>query len=95
MTSVEFIKNKNQTVTMFINNKYIIGDIPYIPEKCIDQRGLNLYLYLKNKELLGEGIDLKCNEGYNMVINGFNYMFNPVYVLEAVKEYQNDKKIYY
>lgn len=87
---VKFEQNKNDqnTVLMIVDNKIIINDIPYIPEKCIDQRGLNLYIYLKKQGKLNEKYLISTEDNSNnKVLEGFNYMFNPVYVLESIKEF--------
>lgn len=92
---IQFLKNKDGKTTTFLANHQIINDeVPYIPEKVVDHRGLALYLFCGETltfwdELkFGEGAD----ENFSELERGFDYMFNPIFVKEEIEAREYQKK---
>lgn len=89
---VTFERNTDKTCSMTIDNVLVNIEIPYIPERCIDHRGLYLFYWCKKK---GKRTEIKDFEFSKPVQNleeigrGFDYMKNPIFVLQAIKNFKN------
>lgn len=85
---VVFSANKDKkTANMFVNGYLINEDIPLVPKYAVDHRGGALYFYAKEQNMEWEDFELDI-ETYkpSEIKRGFDYMFNPIYVLESVTE---------
>ena len=80
---VEFIPNKdNITCSFIVNSQVMDKDVPFVPNKLVDSRGIVLYLFLlgmrtviENVQFVGESIDEERE-----IKRLYNYLFNPIYV---------------
>lgn len=88
---VNFIKEKdNKSLLMIVNKKIVMENIPYIPEKCVDHRGVSIYIFFKQNNLNIENLKLSSNvENVNEVWRGYNYMKNPIFVKQAISNFKN------
>ena len=83
--NVDFMPNNDGiTCSMLVENKVIVDEIPYVPEKCVDHRGLYLYLLGINDYILPKNIPNKSE-----IDRGFEYMNNPIFVKQAIKNFKN------
>ena len=80
---VEFIPNKdNITCSFIVNSQVMDKDVPFVPNKLVDSRGIVLYLFLLGMrtvieivQFVGESIDEERE-----IKRLYNYLFNPIYV---------------
>lgn len=93
---VQFTKNDDGlTSTMLVDGKLRKDsnrDIPYVPAKDADHRGLNLYLLLQELNLTIEDLDIQADEDLQGILSGVEYMDYPYHVIEAVQTRENYKR---
>lgn len=90
---VNFETNPDKkTCSMVVDNLLTFFEIPYIPEKCVDHRGLYLYYFMKKKGINSNINDVefsKSTHNPNEIVRGFKYMSNPIFVKKAIQSFKN------
>lgn len=89
MVSIEFKPNIDGiTTSMFVNNQIVDDEIPFVPNKLVDSRGIALWKLCMERRLNFE-TDLEfINETWDEkreLKRLFDYMLNPVYVKEYLQ----------
>jgi hypothetical protein len=82
---VEFFPNRDNITCSFIVNSQVLNpEVPFVPNKLVDSRGIVLYLFLlevhgiiENVQFVGESIDEERE-----IKRLYNYLFNPVHVFK-------------
>jgi hypothetical protein len=95
MVSIEFIPNQDGiTTTMVADSRVIDNEIPFVPRKLVDSRGIALWQFCHWKRLNFE-TDLKfINETWDErddLKKLYDYMQNPVYVRQTIQDLQQQK----
>lgn len=75
------------TCTMLVNDEIINNSVPFYPEKCIDHRGFNLFLYIRQNNYDLNDFKFQVME-FGEIMRGYNYMLNPVYLKQAVNNFK-------
>ena len=96
MVNVQFVPNPDGiTASFMVNSIMEERDVPFVPERLVDSRGLVLYLFCKNNGIQLSEINLI--ESYDTDDPGeikrkFKYMENPIYVGRAIREIEYEKE---
>jgi len=86
--NLKFNLNKdNITLSMEIDGENIADNILFIPEKCVDHRGLALNLYASEHGYKLN--DFIFDDVNGEIKRGFNYMLNPIYIKRAINNFKN------
>jgi len=85
------VNNDKRTCTMLHDNKVINDEIPYVPHKLVDHRGLYMYLHASRNKVSDKSFDTNVPNSH-YVIESYRYMMNPYHVEEAIFEGRLRKK---
>ena len=95
---IEFVPNKDGITTSFIVNSQVLdAEVPFVPRKLVDSRGIAMWQYCREKNINIETDVEFINETWDEkteIKRLFDYMLNPVYVRKTVKEI-TDQKVYH
>ncbi len=82
---VQFLANKDGiSCDMLVDHQIVAVEIPYVPKKLADHRGVALHLFLKSEGLKFNAVELEEKDEV-AITKGFQYMENPIYVVEAIR----------
>ena len=85
------VNNDKRTCTMFYNNVVVNDDVPYVPNKLVDHRGLYMYLHINKNKIVDKSFDTNV-PNFHYVVESYRYMMNPYHVKEAVSQGRLKKK---
>lgn len=83
MYTIQFIPNNDKKTTcMLVNNQPINMEVPKVDNKPFDHRGVYLWLFCQEENILWDELDFPDMniEEIRILKVHFDYMFNPIYL---------------